>query len=96
VERYAEVLAHELADAEYFMEVPKLFAQVEAAHRARADFPASGERSMERVSPDLRERRAEARVTLAATEAHAEPVEAAELAELNGAAATRTATGWSR
>jgi hypothetical protein len=95
VERYAEVLAHELAHAEYFMKDPKLFAQLEAAHRARAEFLASGERSIERVSLELRERLVKARVNLAATEAYAEPVEAAVLAELNGAATTRTAAAGS-
>lgn len=95
-ERYAEVLAHELAHAEYFLEDTDLFARLEAAHRARAEFLAGRERSMARLAPDLRERLARAGETLAATEAYAEPVEAAVLRELNGITSAAAARASSR
>jgi hypothetical protein len=83
-ERYAEVLAHELAHAEYFLENPERLAEVLAAqgiitastsHLARSKGPSLEER-IRRCEKPL--------AVLAASEAHAESVEALVLRELAG------------
>jgi hypothetical protein len=82
LERHAEVLAHELAHAHYFLDDPERVAQLEAAKRTRAEFLRGAERAVGRLPEGLRRRLEESTAVLAATEAHAESVEAAVLREL--------------
>jgi hypothetical protein len=91
VERYAEVLAHELAHAQYFLESPERVAQLEAAQRTRAEFLSGSERSIRRLPEDLGRRLRESFAVLAACEAYAESVEAVVLKELAGDRSTRLA-----
>lgn len=90
-ERYAEVLAHELAHAEHVLESEERVARIVAAQRARADFLDGGEHSLARIPAELRERLRASAAFLATVEAHAEAVEAAVLAELVGPGPATTA-----
>ncbi len=85
VERFAEVLAHELAHAEYFLESPERLAHLEVAQgtieellsrAARAKGPRGA------VYEELARLSREPLAVLASCEAHAEAVEAAVLREL--------------
>jgi hypothetical protein len=86
-ERFAEVLAHELAHAEYFLESPERLAQLDAAQgtieellsrAARAKGPRGA------AYEELARLSREPLAVLAACEAHAESVEGAVLRELAG------------
>ena len=92
VERYAEVLAHELAHAEYVLDNPERLAQVEAAQRAIEAFLSSTEPGVERPHLVVAQRLPEPLAVLAAAEAHAESVEAVVLGELVGDRPSQTAT----
>jgi hypothetical protein len=93
VERFAEVLAHELAHAEYFLESPPRLAQVEAARGAIKALRSSQRRAIGPVYPDLGRLLQEPLAVLAATEAHAESVEAVVLGELTQDRRSQTAMG---
>ena len=82
IERFAEVLAHELAHAEYFLESPEHLAQVEAAQGAIEAFRSGNRKPIKPVYQDLGRRLQEPLAVLAACEAHAESVEATVLREL--------------
>jgi hypothetical protein len=84
VERYAEVLAHELAHAEYVLENPERLAQVLAAQRAIEAFLSGSEPGVERPYLEVARRLPESLAVIAATEAYAESVEAVVLRELAG------------
>ena len=91
VERYAEVLAHELAHAEYFLESPERLAQLEAAQNAIRDVPDPAARAR-RACPRISQRTlSEPFAVLTASEAHAESMEAIVLRELAGDRPSRTA-----
>jgi hypothetical protein len=92
-ERYAEVLAHELAHARYFLESPERLAQLVAAQSAIKAFLAGNEGAREPVHQELGRRMQEPLAVLAATEAHAESVEAIVLGELAGNRLSRTPLG---
>jgi hypothetical protein len=83
-ERYAEVLAHELAHAEYVLESPERLAELQAAQDAiEQAFSRSGRARI--PVPEERVRRSEKPLAvLAASEAHAESVESIVLRELAG------------
>jgi len=81
VERYAEVLAHELAHAEYFLESPERLAQLAAAQGAIGAFLSRSE-AIEPVHQELGRRLQNPLAVLAVSEAHAESVEAVVLREL--------------
>jgi hypothetical protein len=87
VERYAEVLGHELAHAEYFLENPERLAGLQAAQSATAAFLSGRGRAIEPVHQDIGRRLEEPLALLAASEVHAESVEAVVLRELAGARA---------
>jgi hypothetical protein len=93
VERYAEVLGHELAHAEYVLEDPERLAQVVAAQRAIETFLSAAEPGVERPHLKVAERLPESLAVLAATEAHAESVEAVVLRDLAGGRASKMAKG---
>jgi len=93
VERFAEVLAHELAHAEYFLESPEHLAQVEAARGAIEALRSSQRRAIGPVHSDLGRRLKEPLAVLAAAEAHAESVEAVVLGELTQDRRSQTAMG---
>jgi hypothetical protein len=82
VERYAEVLAHELAHAEYALDNPERLAQVLAAQRAIDAFLSGSEPGGERPHLVVAKRLPDSLAVLAATEAYAESVEAVVLREL--------------
>ena len=82
IERFAEVLAHELAHAEYFLESSERLAQLEAAQGAIEVFRSGNRRVSKPVYQDLGRRLQEPLAVLAACEAHAESVEAVVLREL--------------
>jgi len=84
MERYAEVLAHELAHAEYFLESPERLAQLAAAQGAIGALLSGSGRAIEPVHQELGRRLQEPLAVLAAAEAHAESVEAVVLRELAG------------
>jgi hypothetical protein len=96
VERYAEVLAHELAHAEYFLESPERLAQLAAAQGVIRDSLSGTGRGIEPVPQDVGGRLQEPLAVLAASEAHAESVEAVVLRELAGDRAPETALGCAR
>jgi len=83
-ERYAEVLAHELAHAEYFLESAERLGDLQAAQDAiEQTFSRSGRARI--PVPEERVRRSEKPLAvLAACEAHAELVESIVLRELTG------------
>jgi hypothetical protein len=90
-ERFAEVLAHELAHAEYFLESPERLAQLEAAQGTIEELlsraaKAKGPRGA--AYDELARLSREPLAVLAACEAHAESVEAAVLRELTGSGPT--------
>jgi hypothetical protein len=93
VERYAEVLGHELAHAKYFLENPERLAELVAAQREIAAFLSGTERAVERPHLELVRRLPESLAVLAATEAHAESVEAVVLRELAGDRPSQTTMG---
>ena len=93
VERYAEVLAHELAHAEYFLENPERLAQLVAAQSAIEAFLSGTGPGVERRHLELERRLPESLAVLAATEAHAESVEAIVLRELAGGPAIADGEG---
>jgi hypothetical protein len=84
VERYAEVLAHELAHAEYVLDNPERLAQVVAAQRAVDAFLSGSEPGVERPHLVVSQRLPEPLAVLATAEADAESVEAVVLQELVG------------
>ena len=84
VERYAEVLAHELAHAEYCLESAERLAQLEAAQGAIEAFLSGRGRAIEPVHQEIGRRLQEPLAVLAASEAHAESVEVVVLRELAG------------
>jgi hypothetical protein len=84
VERYAEVLAHELAHAEYCLESAERLAQLEAAQGAIEAFVSSRGRAIEPGHQETGRRLQEPLAVLAASEAHAESREAIVLRELAG------------
>jgi hypothetical protein len=92
IERYAEVLAHELAHAEYVLDNPERLAQVVAAQRAIDAFLSGSEPGVERPHLVVAQRLPESLAVLAATEAYAESVEAVVLRELVGDRPPQTAT----
>jgi hypothetical protein len=84
VERHAEVLAHELAHAQYVLESPERLAEVEAAQRDLDEFVT---RAGRRTGPPHHEVGRWCRKSmdvLAASEAHAESVEAVVREDLAG------------
>jgi hypothetical protein len=93
VERYAEVLAHELAHAEYFLESPERVAQLTAAQAAIDAFLSDAGRAVKPMHHELERRLPQALAVLAACEAHAESVEAVVLRELVGDRPSQTAVG---
>ena len=93
IERFAEVLAHELAHAEYFLESPERLAQVEAAQGAIEAFRSGNRRVIKPAYQDLGRRLQEPLAVLAACEAHAESVEAVVLRELTKERQSQTAMG---
>jgi hypothetical protein len=84
VERYAEVLAHELAHAEYALEDAERLAQLTAAQDATEAFLTSRGQAIKPAHQELVRRLQDPLAVLAATEAHAESVEAIVLRELAG------------
>jgi hypothetical protein len=92
IERYAEVLAHELAHAKYLLENPDRLAQLVSAQRAVDAFLSGAGRGVNRHL-DLARRLPESLAVLAAAEAHAESVEAAVLNELRWGPATAKGEG---
>ena len=93
VERYAEVLAHELAHAQYFLESPERLVQLAAARGTVSTFLSGTERAMERVPQELGRRLQDSLAALTASEAHAESLEAVVLNELAGRRPSPTAMG---
>jgi len=91
VERYVEVLAHELAHAEYVLENPERLAELDAAQQARAEFLSSRERLIKRLAPQLQRRLRDSLAVFEASEVHAETVEALVLRELVGEPAAQVA-----
>jgi hypothetical protein len=83
-ERYAEVLAHELAHAEYSLENPERLAEIEAAQTTIAEVFSRSARGAKPVYEELVRRCEKPLAVLAAGEAHAESVEAVVLRELAG------------
>jgi hypothetical protein len=80
-ERFAEVLAHELAHAEYSLESPERLAEVQAAQAAiEQTFSRAGRAA--KPLEELVRQSAKPLAVLAAGEAHAESVEAVVLREL--------------
>jgi hypothetical protein len=96
VERHAEVLAHELAHAEYFLDSPERGAQLVGAQHAIEAYFSTTEPAMERLPRELGQRLRTPLAVLAATELHAESVEAIVLRELRGDRPSRTAIGRAR
>jgi hypothetical protein len=84
VERYAEVLGHELAHAEYFLESTERLAQLEAAQRAIDEFLYRAGRRTGPAHKEVERWCSSSLAVLAASEAHAESVEAVVLRELAG------------
>jgi hypothetical protein len=82
VERYAEVLAHELAHATYVLESPERLAQLLAAEGAIREFVRRAGRGTGPGHKDVGHWCASSLAVLAASEAHAESVEAVVLREL--------------
>jgi hypothetical protein len=82
VERYAEVLAHELAHAVYFLDSPDRLAQLQGAERAIDEFLYRAGRGTGPAHKEIGHWCASSLAVLAASEAHAETVEAAVLREL--------------
>jgi hypothetical protein len=93
VERYAEVLAHELAHAEFVLDNPERLAQVVAAQRAIDAFLSGSAPGVERPHLVVAQRLPESLAVLAATEAYAESVEAVVLRELVGDRPSQTPRG---
>ena len=85
------MLAHELAHAEYFLDSPERLAQVEAAQGAIEAFRSGNRRAIKPVYQNVRRRLREPLAVLAATEAHAESVEAIVLRELTKERQSQTA-----
>jgi hypothetical protein len=83
-ERYAEVLAHELAHAEYFLESAERLARLEAAQGAIEAFLSGNGREIAGWHQELGRQLQQPLAVLAASEAHAESVEAVVLRELAG------------
>jgi hypothetical protein len=96
VERYAEVLAHELAHAEYSLESPERVAQIEAAQRAIDEFLDRAGRGTGPAHAEVGRWCASSLAVLATAEAHAESVEAAVLCELAGTASLPSKIGRNR
>jgi hypothetical protein len=93
VERFAEVVAHELAHAEYFLESPERLAQLEVAQGAIGELLTRAARAKGpkgAVYEELGRLSREPLAVLAACEAHAESVEAMVLRELAASAPSRT------
>jgi hypothetical protein len=90
VERYAEVLAHELAHAFYVLDSPDRLAELQGAERAIEEFLYRAGRGTGPPHKEIAHWCASSLAVLAASEAHAESVEAAVLREL--AATRRVAT----
>jgi len=84
-DRYAEVLAHELAHAAYVLESPERVARIEEAQRARQEFLDGRVYSLDRIPSQLRRRLEASRAALEDVERQAEAVEARVLAELGRA-----------
>lgn len=84
VERYAEVLAHELAHAEYVLESAERLAQLEGAQGAIEAFLSGRGRAIEPVPQAIGRRLQEPLAVLDASEAYAESMEAIVLRELAG------------
>jgi hypothetical protein len=84
IERYAEVLGHELAHAEYILENPARLAELEAAQRALDEYVFRAGRKTGPPHDEVGTWCASALAVLAAIEAHAESVEAVVLRELAG------------
>jgi hypothetical protein len=95
-ERYAEVLAHELAHAEYNLENRERVAELEAAQAAIAEVFARPARGAKPAYEDLVRRCEKPLVVLAAGEAHAQSVEAVVLRELAGKGGLPIAIGQER
>jgi hypothetical protein len=93
VERYAEVLAHELAHAAYYLESPERLAQLAAAQGAIEAFLSGSGRSIKPVHRELERRLQKPLAVLAAGEVHAESVEAVVLRELAGDRPSPNAVG---
>jgi hypothetical protein len=93
IERFAEVLAHELAHAEYFLESSERLAQLEAAQGAIEVFRSGTRRVSKPVYQDLGRQLLEPLAVLAACEAHAESVEAVVLRELTKERQSQAAMG---
>jgi hypothetical protein len=83
-ERYAEVLAHELAHAEYFLASPERVVELQAAQAAVAASFSRPARGAKPVYEDLVRRCEKPLAVLAASEAHAQSMEAVVLRELSG------------
>jgi hypothetical protein len=96
VERYAEVLAHELAHAEYFLESAERLAQLTAAQGAIEAFLSGARRATEPVHQEVGRRLEKELSVLAASESHAESVEAIVLGELAGDRPLPRAVDWAR
>jgi len=84
MERYAEVLAHELAHAEYSLESTERLAQLTAAQGATRAFLSSRGGAIKPAHQELVRRLQDPLAVFAASEAHAESVEADVLRELAG------------
>jgi hypothetical protein len=93
VERFAEVLAHELAHAQYFLESPERLAELKTAEDAIEAFRSGNRRAGDPLYPDVGRRLQEPLAVIAATEAVAESVEAVVLRELTADRPSRAATG---
>jgi hypothetical protein len=91
IERYAEVLAHELAHAKYVLENPDRLAQLVSAQGAIESF--LSQPGVKRPHREVARRLPESLAVLAAAEAHAESVEAVVLRELIGDQPSQTARG---
>jgi hypothetical protein len=85
VERYTEVLAHELAHAVYFLESPERLAQLQAAESAIEEFLYRAGRRTGPSHKEIGHWCASSLAVLDASEADAESVEAAVLRELAAA-----------
>jgi hypothetical protein len=83
-ERYAEVLAHELAHAEYALESAERFAQLTASQGAIEAFLTSRGQAITPAHQELVRRLQDPLALLAEREAHAESVEAVVVRELAG------------